>query len=86
MLISIPVSALAIGSWLALFPSAMFCLVILKRTRIEDTLLQSNLPGYRKYMRMVPGRLFPRRRSRAFFHEDLDDRGSILREVRDMRP
>lgn len=75
MLISIPATALAIGSWLALFPSAIFCLAILKRTRIEDTFLQSNLAGYREYMRMVPGRLLPH--LRASFHEDLNDRTSI---------
>jgi protein-S-isoprenylcysteine O-methyltransferase Ste14 len=60
MLISVPVSALAIGSWLALVPAAAFCLVILKRVRAEEEFLQQNLTGYCDYMRQVSGRLFPR--------------------------
>lgn len=60
MLISVPASALAIGSWLALVPAAAFCLVILKRVRAEEEFLQKNLAGYGNYMRQVRGRLFPR--------------------------
>jgi protein-S-isoprenylcysteine O-methyltransferase Ste14 len=60
MLISVPASALAIGSWLALVPAAAFCLVILKRVRAEEEFLQKNLAGYCDYMRQVRGRLFPR--------------------------
>jgi protein-S-isoprenylcysteine O-methyltransferase Ste14 len=60
MLISVPASGLAIGSWLALVPAAAFCLVILKRVRAEEEFLQKNLAGYSGYMRQVRGRLFPR--------------------------
>ena len=60
MLISVPASALAIGSWLALVPAAAFCLVILKRVGAEEEFLQKNLAGYSDYMRQVRGRLFPR--------------------------
>jgi protein-S-isoprenylcysteine O-methyltransferase Ste14 len=59
MLLSVPASALAIGSWLALVPAAAFCLVILKRVRTEEEFLRKNLPGYGVYMRQVRGRLFP---------------------------
>jgi len=60
MLVSVPASALAIGSWLALVPAAAFCLVILKRVRAEEEFLQNNLAGYSEYMRQVRGRLLPR--------------------------
>ena len=59
MLISVPSSALAIGSWLALLPAAAFCLVIVKRVRPEEDFLQKNLPGYGDYMRQVRGCLLP---------------------------
>ena len=60
MIISVPASGLAIGSWLALVPATTFCLVILKRVRVEEKFLQKNLAGYCDYMRQVRGRLFPR--------------------------
>src|SRR5581483_1291731 len=60
MLVAVPASALAIGSWLALLPAAAFCLVILKRVGAEDEFLQKNLAGYSEYMSRIRGRLFPR--------------------------
>jgi len=60
MLVSVPASALAIGSWLALVPAVAFCLVILKRVGAEEEFLQQNLAGYGEYMGKVRGRLFPR--------------------------
>ncbi len=42
MIIAIPASALAIGSWLALLPAAGFCAVILRCARIEDKFLKRN--------------------------------------------
>jgi protein-S-isoprenylcysteine O-methyltransferase Ste14 len=60
MLVAVPASALAIGSWLALFPATAFCLVILKRVGVEEQFLQRNLAGYSEYMARVRGRLFPR--------------------------
>lgn len=59
MLISIPASALAIGSWLALVPAAAFCLAILQRVGAEEEFLEKNLPGYSDYQRQVRGRLLP---------------------------
>jgi protein-S-isoprenylcysteine O-methyltransferase Ste14 len=49
MLISLPASALAIGSWIALIPAVGFVLVILWRTQLEDEFLKVNLPGYARY-------------------------------------
>jgi protein-S-isoprenylcysteine O-methyltransferase Ste14 len=63
MLIAIPASAIAIGSWLALIPAGGFCAVILRRARGEDEFLKRNLPGYRDYTRHVLGGLFPRLRA-----------------------
>ena len=54
MLISIPASALAIGSFVALIPAIGFALVIHQRTRIEDQFLKANLPGYADYTERVP--------------------------------
>lgn len=60
MLVAVPASALAIGSWLALLPAAAFCLVILKRVGAEEDFLQRSLAGYSEYRGRVGGRLFPR--------------------------
>lgn len=60
MLVSVPASALSIGSWLALVPAGAFCLAILKRVAKEEEFLQVNLSGYDDYMRRVPGRILPR--------------------------
>ena len=59
MLMSVPASALVIGSWLALAPAAAFASVILRRTRLEDEFLKKYLPGYAYYASQVPGRLLP---------------------------
>jgi len=57
MFVSVPSSALAIGSWLALIPAAGFVTVILHRAGIEDRFLKSNLPGYAEYAQHVPSGL-----------------------------
>ncbi len=59
MLISVPASALAIGSRVALVPAAAFVLVILRCVQLEDEFLQKNLPGYADYACRVPAKLFP---------------------------
>jgi protein-S-isoprenylcysteine O-methyltransferase Ste14 len=60
MLIAVPTTALAIGSWVALIPAAAFCLMIWKRVRAEEEFLQKSLAGYSEYIGRVRGRLFPR--------------------------
>jgi protein-S-isoprenylcysteine O-methyltransferase Ste14 len=60
MLIALPASAVAIGSWLALIPAVGFGLVIVRRAREEDEFLKRNLSGYIDYTERVRGGLFPR--------------------------
>jgi protein-S-isoprenylcysteine O-methyltransferase Ste14 len=59
-IVAIPASALAIGSWIALVPAALFCAITVWRARREDAFLRQNLPGYKNYMESVPGGVFPR--------------------------
>ena len=57
MSISIPASAVAIGSWFALIPATGFLIVIQHRAGIEDKFLRSHLPGYAEYAQRVPSGL-----------------------------
>ena len=57
MCISVPASALAIGSWLALAPATAFVLIIRHRVRVEEHFLKLNLPAYAEYARRVPSGL-----------------------------
>ena len=57
MLISIPASALGIGSFVALIPAIGFAWVIHQRNQIEDQFLKANLPGYPEYTERVPAGL-----------------------------
>jgi protein-S-isoprenylcysteine O-methyltransferase Ste14 len=59
MMIAIPASSFAIGSWLALIPAAGFDLIILRRAQREDEFLPEELPGYREYRHRVRGGLLP---------------------------
>ena len=59
MLISVPATALAIGSWLALIPGLTFSGVIARRAAIEDEFLKLNLAGYSSYALKVRSRLVP---------------------------
>ena len=63
MSISVPASALAIGSWMALIPAIAFVFVIRCRVRLEDEFLKRNLLGYADYADNVPGMLIPARRT-----------------------
>jgi protein-S-isoprenylcysteine O-methyltransferase Ste14 len=62
MLIAIPASAIAIGSWLALIPATGFCAIVVRRARTEDEFLKRDLAGYIDYTQRVRGSLFPRLR------------------------
>lgn len=62
MLVAVPASAIALGSWLALIPAAAFVLVVLQRIRTEERFLHKHLPGYADYAHRVPGILIPRRK------------------------
>jgi len=59
MVVGLPASALALGSWWALLPAAAFAALILRRTRIEDPFLFARLPGYPAYAARVRCRLLP---------------------------
>jgi protein-S-isoprenylcysteine O-methyltransferase Ste14 len=59
MVISMPASAIAIGSWIALLPAAGFIAVAIRRKRSEDEFLRMNLSGYRVYASEIRGGLFP---------------------------
>ena len=49
IVISMPTSAIAIGSWIALIPAAEFAAVVAWRARWVDEFLRNNLPGYKTY-------------------------------------
>ena len=55
MSISVPASALAVGSWIALIPAGGFVLLIKRRAQLEDEFLRNNLSGYIAYARRVGG-------------------------------
>jgi protein-S-isoprenylcysteine O-methyltransferase Ste14 len=59
MLIALPASAIALGSWLALIPTSAFVAVIVRRARIEDEFLMQNLFGYNSYASRVRVGIFP---------------------------
>ena len=54
--VSIP---LALGSWWALIPGGLICVLFVLRTALEDRMLQDELPGYREYAAHVRYRLLP---------------------------
>jgi protein-S-isoprenylcysteine O-methyltransferase Ste14 len=51
--------ALALGSYWALIPAVLFCLILVVRTILEDRTLQAELPGYREYAQRIRHRLIP---------------------------
>ena len=52
-------AALTLGSWIALVPAALNAVLLIRRTSLEDRMLTTELPGYRKYAKNVPARLVP---------------------------
>lgn len=52
-------SGLALGSWLAAGIGILLFIPILRRTAVEDRLLQEQLEGYAEYARKVRYRVFP---------------------------
>jgi protein-S-isoprenylcysteine O-methyltransferase Ste14 len=59
MMLAVPCSALALGSWLAVVCALAFSAMILRRVKFEDAFLQANLRGYRDYLTRVPYKLLP---------------------------
>jgi protein-S-isoprenylcysteine O-methyltransferase Ste14 len=52
-------SGIALGSWLSVVPMLVVAIGIIRRTIIEDKLLQGSLSGYADYVRTVHYRLIP---------------------------
>lgn len=52
-------SGVALGSWWSMLPMLLVIAALLRRTALEDRLLQQNLPGYADYARTVRFRLVP---------------------------
>lgn len=59
MVISVPASGLALGSWWASIPAVTYAVIILRRAAIEDRFLRRNLTGYDAYAEAVRYRLVP---------------------------
>ena len=59
MILIMPATAIALGSYLALIPAFLYSAVILRRTRQEDSFLKNQLPGYSGYISRVRYMLFP---------------------------
>lgn len=59
MAISMPATALALGSLVALVPALLYSGLILWRTLREDAFLKENLSGYSAYVQLVRHRLIP---------------------------
>jgi protein-S-isoprenylcysteine O-methyltransferase Ste14 len=50
---------LSLGSYWALIPAVLLCLLLIVRTVLEDKTLRSELPGYEEYAQWVRYRLVP---------------------------
>lgn len=59
MIFGVPLSALALGSWLGVGLALTYAALIVRRVAFEDGFLQRNLEGYREYASMVRYRLVP---------------------------
>jgi protein-S-isoprenylcysteine O-methyltransferase Ste14 len=60
MLLGMPMSGLALGSWMGAALGGVLSLLILRRVSIEDRFLAKNLTGYASYANRVKYRLIPR--------------------------
>ena len=59
MIIAVPMSGLALGSWIGAGVALVYSALILRRVVFEDGFLRANLPGYVSYAARVPHRLIP---------------------------
>jgi protein-S-isoprenylcysteine O-methyltransferase Ste14 len=59
MILAMPFSGLALGSWLAVGLALVYSALILRRVAFEDAFLRDRLEGYAEYCRRVPARLVP---------------------------
>jgi protein-S-isoprenylcysteine O-methyltransferase Ste14 len=59
MILSVPCSGLALGSWLAVGFAVAYAALMLRRVAFEDAFLRANLDGYPEYLTRVRYRLLP---------------------------
>ena len=59
MILSVPCSGLALGSWLSVACALGYAALMLRRVAFEDAFLGTNLTGYTEYRARVPYRLVP---------------------------
>jgi protein-S-isoprenylcysteine O-methyltransferase Ste14 len=59
MIMAVPMSGLALGSWYGTLVGCVYSLLILRRVSFEDGYLQEHLEGYREYASRVRYRLVP---------------------------
>jgi protein-S-isoprenylcysteine O-methyltransferase Ste14 len=59
MVVVVPASALALGSWYALVPALLYSALIARRASIEDRYLRERLEGYASYAERVRYRIVP---------------------------
>jgi protein-S-isoprenylcysteine O-methyltransferase Ste14 len=59
LLVGVPFSGLALGSWLAAAIGLVMSALILRRVRFEDAFLQQHLDGYSAYAARVRHRVIP---------------------------
>lgn len=57
MIVAVPMSGLALGSWYGALVALVYSALILRRVRFEDVFLHQHLEGYRDYAQRVPYRL-----------------------------
>jgi protein-S-isoprenylcysteine O-methyltransferase Ste14 len=60
MIVAVPLSGMALGSWMAAGVGVIYSVLILRRVAFEDGFLHRSLGGYTDYARQVPYRLVPR--------------------------
>jgi protein-S-isoprenylcysteine O-methyltransferase Ste14 len=58
-LVAVLGGGIALGSWLAMLPLLGFAATFVRRTLVEDRILQAELPGYAAYCKRVRSRLIP---------------------------
>lgn len=59
MILAVPCSGLALGSWLAFGFAVAYSALMLRRVVFEDAFLRANLKGYTEYLTRVRYRLVP---------------------------
>jgi protein-S-isoprenylcysteine O-methyltransferase Ste14 len=59
MMLGMPFSGLALGSWRAAAIGLLLSVLIMRRVMFEDAFLQKNLVGYADYVKRVRHRVIP---------------------------